>query len=114
MQGFTQQSRMHPGAQQAMNAGVGGMHRPQQKQPPTMGASIPRPMGPPAPMPRPMPVVQRPPMPQPHFGAPAAARPLPVQFQPAMIRPAMPMARPMPSPQALALLTILRQLRGGR
>lgn len=39
MQGFTQQSRMHPGASQAMTAGIGGLHRPMPK-PPTVGPTI--------------------------------------------------------------------------
>lgn len=37
MQGFTQQSRMHPAATNAMNAGTGGMHRPSPAARPSTG-----------------------------------------------------------------------------
>lgn len=45
MQGFTQQHMMHPGASQAMSAGVGGLHRPMPK-PPTVGTTIMQPSAP--------------------------------------------------------------------
>ena len=97
MQGYTQQSKMHPGAMQAMNAGIGGLHKPMPK-PPSIGG-LPKPMqqaG--APM-------------QQHMGGGPQLSPLAQALLAAKPHARRPM--PMPNPQGAQIAQLLAMLRGG-
>lgn len=90
MQGYTQQSRMHPGATQAMNAGTGGLHQPRPKQ---------------APMLHPMQPMQHPTTLSPLAQQLLRMKPIPHQAQHVQ--------QAVPHPQGAQIMQLIAALRGG-